>query len=148
MDATSFSRGLGFSINSKVNIKQRPVSAYNIPMRSKLHTKTNTLAVENEIKETLSHEEQATVTFRNNDEEDPEESPGTIKNNDFHSSNKDRVTVTAQTNRSEFRISTLVKPKIYKPDPLFERLKQPKGTYQPREPFLEKEFRGLFNADY
>jgi hypothetical protein len=57
MDATSFSRGLGFSINSKVNIKQRPVSAYNIPMRSKLHTKTNTLAVENEIKETLSHEE-------------------------------------------------------------------------------------------
>ena len=57
MDTTSFSRGLGFSLNSKPAIKQRPVSAYHIPMRSKLHNKTNTLAVENEIKETLSHEE-------------------------------------------------------------------------------------------
>lgn len=123
MEATSFSRGLGFSLNSKVNIKQRPVSAYNIPIRSKQHTKTNTLAVENEIKETLSHEEQATVTFRNNDEEDGEGSPGSKKNYDFAISNKDRNIMTAQTNRTEFRISTLVKPKVYKPDPLFERLK-------------------------
>jgi|LauGreDrversion4_2_1035121.scaffolds.fasta_scaffold441011_1 hypothetical protein len=58
MDATSFSRGLGFSINSKgQTIKQRPVSAYNIPIKSKLHTKTNTIALDNEIKETFSHEE-------------------------------------------------------------------------------------------
>ena len=67
MDVASFSKGLGFSINSKAAIKQRPVSAYNIPMRSKLHTKNNTLANDNEIKETLSHEEQGTVTFRNNE---------------------------------------------------------------------------------
>ena len=43
-------------------------------MKSKLHSKNNTLAIENEIKETLSHEEQGTVTFRNNeyDEGSPE----------------------------------------------------------------------------
>lgn len=57
MDGTSFSRGLGFSLNSKAAIKQRPFSAYNLPMKSQLHTKTNTIGVENEIKETLSHEE-------------------------------------------------------------------------------------------
>ena len=37
---------------------------------------------------------------------------------------------------------------MYKVNPLFERLKQPKGTYESRQPFLEKDFRGLFNADY
>ncbi len=123
MDATNFSRGLAFSLNSKAAIKQRPVTAYHIPMRSNLHAKTNTLAIENEIKETLSHEEMATVTFRNNDDENSQ------KGNDHHLtlSNKDRATVTGQTNRTDFRISTLVKPKVYRPDPLFERLKQPKG---------------------
>jgi hypothetical protein len=59
-------------------------------MRSNLHAKTNTLAIENEIKETLSHEEMATVTFRNNDDENSQ------KGNDHHLtlSNKDRATVT------------------------------------------------------
>ena len=67
------------------------MSAYQIPMRSKLHTKTNTLAIENEIKETLSHEEMATVTFRNNDDD---ASPNSQKANDLTLSNKDRATVT------------------------------------------------------
>lgn len=145
MDATNFSRGLAFSLNSKAAIKQRPVSAYQIPMRSKLHAKTNTLAIENEIKETLSHEEMGTVTFRNNDDD---ASPNSQKANDLTLSNKDRATVAGQTNRTDFRISTLVKPKVYRPDPLFERLKQPKGQYEPKQPFLEKDFRGLLNADY
>lgn len=118
MDATSFSRGLGLSINSKAQLKQRPVSAYHVPMRSKLHAKTNTLANENEIKETLSHEDQATVTFRNNEDSPSEQPQGYVI------SNKDRVTVAgANSNPSEFRISTLSKPKIYKANPLFERLK-------------------------
>jgi hypothetical protein len=115
-------------------------------MRSKLHAKTNTLAIENEIKETLSHEEMGTVTFRNND--DDEAYPNSQKANDLTLSNKDRATVTGLANRIDFRISTLVKPKVYRPDPLFERLKQPKGQYEPKQPFLEKDFRGLLNADY
>ena len=114
-------------------------------MRSKLHAKTNTLAIENEVKETLSHEEMGTVTFRNNDDD---RSPNSHKPNELTLSNKDRATVTGLTNRTDFRISTLAKPKVYKPDPLFERLKQPKGQYEPKQPFLEKDFRGLLNADY
>ena len=127
MDVTSFSRGLAFSLNSKAAIKQRPVTAYHIPMRSNLHAKTNTLAIENEIKETLSHEEMATVTFRNNDDENDNSQK---EANNLSLSNKDRATLVNNgqaNNRSDFRISTLVKPKVYKPDPLFERLKQPKG---------------------
>jgi hypothetical protein len=48
----------------------------------------------------------------------------------------------------DFRISTLVKPTIYKPKATFERLKQPKQVFQPTQPFQEREFRGLLNADY
>lgn len=48
----------------------------------------------------------------------------------------------------DFRISTLVKPTIYKPKATFERLKQPKQTFQPTQPFQERDFRGLLNADY
>ena len=30
----------------------------------------------------------------------------------------------------------------------FERLKQPKQVFQPTQPFQERDFRGLLNADY
>ena len=47
-----------------------------------------------------------------------------------------------------FRISTLTKPHGYKEQPLFERLKEPKKTYEPKQPFIQKDFRGLLSADF
>lgn len=35
-----------------------------------------------------------------------------------------------------FRISTLTKPHVYKEQPLFERLKEPKKVYEPKQPFI------------
>jgi len=34
--------------------------------------------------------------------------------------------------KADFRISTNIKPQIYKPSPLFERLKQAKQPYVPK----------------
>lgn len=42
----------------------------------------------------------------------------------------------------------MTKPVIHKAKPLFERLGQPKKAFESTEPFVERDFRGLLNADF
>ena len=54
---------------------------------------------------------------------------------------------TANSNNRDFRVS-YVKPMIYNSNARIKFLQQPKQEFQPENPFLHSEFRGLLNADF
>lgn len=119
-------------------LKQRPASAYPPPIVSALSLthklNLNTVDQNNEIHST---DEQGTITFRNHPE------IGSSPRNDdvripFSSLKEGNNTGRdSGKTKADFRISTNIKPQIYKPSPLFERLKQAKQPYVPKQPYLQ-----------